>query len=156
MGQVAWDARGLVGWLRARGAKAVGVVGMSLGGYCAALLATIEASLDFVVPFIPLADITDAVVSHEALRGLAIDPEIQEASRQALAIHRPLARTPVVQGERVLVVGAEEDRITGPAHAERLAGHFGGSLAWFHGGHLLQFGRARGFEAIRRFIHRVV
>lgn len=152
MGQMAWDVRGLMGWLRARGASRVGVAGMSLGGYCAALLGTVERSLDFVIPFIPLADITDAVVSHEALRGLSIDEEIQEASRQALAIHRPLARASVVPGERVLVVGAEQDRITGRPHAERLARHFDGELAWFHGGHLFQFGRSQGFAAIRAFL----
>jgi pimeloyl-ACP methyl ester carboxylesterase len=153
MGQMAWDARGLIGWLRARGAGAVGIVGMSLGGYCASLLGTIEP-LDFLVPFVPMADITDAVVAHEAFRGVFVDDEVREASRRSLTIHRPLARTPVVRPERVLVVGAAADQITGPSHAERLADHFGAEVAWFPGGHLLQYGRALGFQAMRRFLDR--
>jgi dienelactone hydrolase len=153
-GQMAWDVRGLMAWLRVRGARAVGLMGMSLGGYCTALLATVEASVDFAIGFVPLADITDAIVAHDALRGIAIDEEIQEASRRALAIHRPLERRPVVAGERMLFVGGRCDRITGRPHAESLARHFGAGLSWFRGGHLLQVGREEGFRATRDLIAR--
>jgi pimeloyl-ACP methyl ester carboxylesterase len=151
-GQMAWDARGLARWLRVRGAPSVGVMGMSLGGYGAALLATIEPALDFAVPFVPCADITDAIVAHDALRGIAIDAEVQAASRRALAIHRPLARPPVLPPEKVLVVGGRSDRITGKNHAEALATHFGARLTWFRGAHILQIGRDEAFREARRFI----
>src|SRR5262249_35704638 len=107
--------------------------------------------LAFYIPFIPLADFTEAVVAHETLRGIAIDPTLQEASRKALAIHRPLARAPRVPSERVLVVGGEADRITGRRHAELLAMHFGAETAWFRGGHIMQSGREQGFRALRAF-----
>jgi hypothetical protein len=151
-GQLAWEVRSLMSWFRDRGAPSVGIAGMSMGGYAAALLATLEPSLGFAVLFIPLADITDAVVSHEAMRGLSIDPALVLASRGALAIHQPLLRAPVVHGDRMLVVCAEGDRITGPSHAERLSNHFGAKLAFFPGAHILQFGRKEGFSAMKRLL----
>jgi pimeloyl-ACP methyl ester carboxylesterase len=153
-GQIIWEIRGLLRWLRAQGAPAVGVMGMSLGGYCASLLATVEPELDFAINFLPLADFTDAVVAHEALRGIAIDPAVQLASRRALAIHRPLARTAVIPGERVLVIGGKADRITGRVHAEQLAAHFGSEVIWFAGGHILQYGRGAALRAAMDFAAR--
>ena len=153
-GQMIWELRGLLKWLFERSAPIVGVAGMSLGGYGAALLGTVEPRVSFLIPFIPLADFTDAVVSHDALRGIEIPETLQAASRRALAIHRPLARAPVVPAERVLIVGGVADRVTGRAHAERLAELFGCEIAWFRGGHILQYGRGEAFAALRGFVAR--
>jgi alpha-beta hydrolase superfamily lysophospholipase len=57
--QSMFDLQNLVGWLLASGHPRVGVIGMSLGGYTAALLATVEPRLDFVVPVIPLSSLGD-------------------------------------------------------------------------------------------------
>lgn len=152
-GQAIWDVRSLSGWLRSRGAPHLGVAGMSLGGYTAALLSTVEPNLDFVVLFIPLADLTDVAFEHEALRGEQIPEPLREAGKSALHLVRPLARKPVVPGDRMLVVAAEADRITAKdTHAERLAEHFGAPLVAFPGGHLLQFGRRAGLRAMARLI----
>ncbi len=152
MGQAMWDLRQLVQWLRARGAPSVGVAGMSLGGYTASLLATVEPSLAFAVPFIPLADFTDVVVEHEALRGVLVPEALIEAGKRALAMVRPLARAPVLPSERMLVIAAAADGITQTSHADRLAAHFGAPIVHFPGAHLLQFGRREGFSAMARFL----
>lgn len=152
-GQAVWDVRSLIAWLRARGAPRLGVAGMSLGGYTAALMATIEPRLDWVILFIPLADLTDVAAEHEALRGEEIPEPVRAAGKSALRLVRPLVRTPVVPGDRMLVVAAEGDRITAThTHAERLAAHFGAPLVAFPGGHLLQFGRRAGLKAMERLI----
>jgi hypothetical protein len=52
----------------------------------------------------------------------------------------------------MLVVCAEGDRITGRAHADRLAAHFDARRASFAGAHILQFGRQEGFEAMERLL----
>src|SRR5687767_6556247 len=52
--QAVTDIVGLANFLRDRGAPSVGVIGMSLGGYTSALLATVTTALDFVMPMIPL------------------------------------------------------------------------------------------------------
>jgi dienelactone hydrolase len=149
-----FDLRALVAWLRARGASKVGVAGMSLGGYTTALAATVEPSLDFAIPFIPVADMTDVVVDHEALRGTTVPHELVEAGKHSMHRVRPLARKPAIPGERVLVVAAHNDRIARRAHAEMLATHFDAELVTFPGAHLLQFGRREGFGAIAKFLAR--
>jgi len=152
-GQAVWDVRALIAWLRGRGAPRLGIAGMSLGGYTAALLATIEPRLDWVILFIPLADLTDVAVEHEALRGESIPEPVRVAGKSALRLVRPLARAPVVPGNRMLVIAAEGDRITATGtHADRLAAHFAAPLVTFPGGHLLQFGRREGLRAMESLI----
>ena len=154
-GQAVWDLRRLARRLRADGAPAVGVMGMSLGGYTTSLLATVERELDFAVPFIPVSDLTDVVVDHEALRGVVVPKNLVDAGRRALALVRPLGRPSQLPSDRVMIVGAVGDRITKTAHAEALAAHFGCELVTFPGAHLLQFGRRDAFGSIARFLARL-
>lgn len=152
-GQAIHDLRALMAHLRKdEPARAVGVMGMSLGGYTTSLLATIEPSLTFAIPFIPLSDMTDVVVQHEALRGTAVPESLVTAGKRAMTLARPLARASVLPSDRVLVIGAEGDRITPRTHAEALAAHFGSEIVFFPGAHLLQFGRGEAFGRIARFL----
>lgn len=147
------DFRDLVAWLRGRGHPAVGVMGMSLGGYTTSLLATVERELAFAIPIIPLASLADFARDQGRLGSHPGETELQH--RALDAAHRvvsPLARTPLVPGERMLVVAARADRITPVAHARRIAHHFGAPLESWHGGHLLQFGRAEKFRRIGRLL----
>jgi hypothetical protein len=150
------DLRALMGHLIDRGAPAVGVMGMSLGGYTASLLATVDDRLAFAVPMIPLASIAHLAESLGRFTGT---PAEQQAQREGLgAVHRvvsPLARAPRLGGDRVLVLGAQGDRITTLEHARWLAEHFGAPLHVFPGGHILQFGRAEAFRAAGRLLGRL-
>lgn len=150
------DLRALVRFLReARGARQVGAMGMSLGGFTVSLLATVEPSLDFVVPIIPLCSFAD--VAHAAGR-LVGSPEEQALQRALLdrAHHvvSPLARASKVPREAAVVIAGQADRITPMSHARRIADHLGASLFTFPGGHLLQFGRGDGFRAVGRMLGR--
>lgn len=153
-GQAVWDLRRLLRLLRDRGAPHVGVMGMSLGGYTTALLATVERELDFAIPYIPLSDLTDVVVEHEALRGTVVPTELIDAGKQAMALVRPLGRPPAIASDKVMVVAAEGDRITRTSHARALSEHFGAELVTFPGAHLLQFGRREAFASIAKFLAR--
>jgi hypothetical protein len=154
-GQALWDLRSLLGWMRARGAPLAGVAGMSLGGYTAALAATVEARLDYAVLYIPLADLAGVAVEHEALRGRTIPASLADAGRRALALVSPLERAPLLPGEKMLVVAAEVDRITAArTHATRLSAHFRAPMVTFPGSHLVQLGRDVGFAAMERLFSR--
>jgi len=147
--QALFDLQNLLGWLRAQGHPRVGVIGMSLGGYTAALLATAEPRLDFVVPVIPLSSLADFAREQGSL---SPDPE-EAAIQHALleSIYRrvsPVARPALVPAERCLVVAAKADRVTPAAHARRLSVHLRAPLQSFYGGHLLQLGRAEAFERV--------
>ncbi|MCC6216099.1 MAG: alpha/beta hydrolase family protein [Polyangiaceae bacterium] len=151
--QAIGDLRDLVSWLGERGHPAVGALGMSLGGYTTALAATVEPTLAFAVPIIPLASLADFARDQGRLgRGEAQSGAQHAALDRAHRVVSPLHRAPVVAGDRILVVGAEADRITPLAHARRLAKHFGAPLETWHGGHLLQVGRAEKFRRIGRLL----
>ncbi len=142
--QALCDLRDLVDYLLRRGHPSVGLMGMSLGGYTAALAATLEPRLAHVTLLIPLASFADWARDHGRLSALHSEHSVEyEAVEDAYRIISPLARAPVVSGRRMLVLGAAADRITPVAHAERLAAHFGAPFHTFPGGHMVQIGRDR-------------
>jgi pimeloyl-ACP methyl ester carboxylesterase len=146
--QAIHDIRALATMLRSRGAPSVGVMGMSLGGYTTALLATVERELAFAVPIIPLGSIADFARDQGRLGGPAHELTEHRALDAAHDVVSPFSRPPLVPPDRVLVVASERDGITPIAHAERVASHFGARLVRMPGGHLLQFGRAQAFREI--------
>jgi pimeloyl-ACP methyl ester carboxylesterase len=146
--QAIGDLRDLAATARAEGAPHVIALGMSLGGYTASLLATVEP-LDFVAPIIPLASFADIAFENERLVGSEEDQRAQHAALdRAHAVVSPFARRPVIEPRRVIVAGAAGDQICPIHHAERLASHFGADLVRFTGGHILQIGRRDAFRAI--------
>jgi pimeloyl-ACP methyl ester carboxylesterase len=147
--QAITELRELMRWLVRRGHPAVGVMGMSLGGYTAALAATVEAELGFVVPIIPLASLADFALDHGELPEAPEPRELEHRLlEQAHEVVSPVARPPLVSRERVLVIGARADRITPLSHARRLATHFRAPLATFHGSHLVPLGRSAALEEL--------
>ncbi|MEM9192023.1 MAG: hypothetical protein AAGF12_22810 [Myxococcota bacterium] len=147
------DLRSLVTYLLHRGAPAVGVMGMSLGGYTSALLSTVEPRLSFVVPFIPLASIADFIREGDRLVGTRSQrTEQHQLLEDAHAVVSPLHRPCLTAPAGRLVVGAHGDRITPPGHAERLAEHLEAPLEMFRGGHILQLGRSKGFRAVGKML----
>ena len=151
--QVIADLRNFVGWLRAQGRPEVGVLGMSLGGYTASLLATVEAGLSFCVPVIPLASLADFVREQGELSGAAdVAAEEHALLERIYRVVSPLERKPLIHPSRTLVVGAKADRITPVTHARKLAAHFGSQLVSWHGGHLLQLGRNAAFRRVETLL----
>lgn len=151
--QAVHDVRGLVAWLLERGAPAVGVMGMSLGGYTAALLATLEPRLSFAVPLVPLASVADFARERRMLTGDAREQLMQHVLLERIyRVVSPLHRPPLVPPEGRLVLAAAHDGICPPSHAERIAEHWQVSLHRFYGSHILQLGRRRGFAALEAML----
>jgi pimeloyl-ACP methyl ester carboxylesterase len=157
-----FDLRAISSWLASpmgeggvrRGATSaprLAVVGMSLGGYLAALWATVDA-LDLVAPLIPAASFAELFWRHGALTEerarLEREGVTLELLVEAMAVHTPERRVPRVPPARVLVASAEGDRIAPASEADRLARHFGVEARRFPGGHVLQFGRSGAFRAL--------
>lgn len=149
--QAIHDLRGLIAWLRARGAPSVGVMGMSLGGYTTALLATIEP-LDFAVPVIPLGSMTQFSRDHGRIGTGAQADEQFAALKAATRVVSPTARPSRVPPGRMRILAAEADRITPLHHAELLAAHFRAPLTRCRGGHILQVGLGDGFREVWRML----
>jgi pimeloyl-ACP methyl ester carboxylesterase len=147
------DLRDFVSWLRAAGHPEVGVMGMSLGGYTAALLATVEPGLSFCVPVIPLASLADFAREQGQLSAApALQAEEHGLLERIYRVVSPLDRAPLISAGRTLVVAAKADRITPVAHARKLATHFAAPLVSWHGGHLLQLGRNSAFRRVETLL----
>ena len=156
--QTVLDHRALFDFLLTSGRVAsLGVMGMSLGGYSAALLATLEDTLKFAVMFVPLAAIED--IAHRQGRMVGT-PEQQLEQRDALGRAHwpisPLTRPSLVPSDRAVVLAGEADRVTGLTQGRRLAQHFGAPISMFHGGHLLHAGLDLAFVPAWHAIERAV
>jgi dienelactone hydrolase len=135
--------------------SALGIMGMSLGGYSAALLSTLEPRLRFSVFYMPLASIADF-----ALRtGRMVGSELEQRE-QASALERvyrpvsPFSRPSLLPEGRALVFAGESDHITGVAHGHRLADQFGAACRTYAGGHILPLGRDAAFDRIWSLLER--
>ena len=152
--QAVADIGGLARWLRERGAPHVGVMGMSLGGYTSALMATVSRDIDFVMPMIPLGSIADFAREQGRLgEGDQADAQ-HRALERANWVVSPLARPLLLSPSRALVVAAENDRITPSNHARRIATHFGCEMVTIPGGHLVQLGRSEAFRGLAAMLER--
>ncbi len=139
--QSVWDARRLLGWLRReRGARRIGLYGVSLGSCVAGLLAGLDDELHGALLGLPLVDVPDVLWRHgppELLADFEASGVTPERVRRLLAPVSPLRVKPRIPVERASLYAAAGDRIVPPEHALRLQRHWGGpELLWAHGGHL--------------------
>ena len=158
-GQAIHDLRALAGFLRARGASAVGAMGMSLGGYTTALWASVAGptdagGVDFAVAMIPAVSMAHLMWRHgetSPVRRRAAKAGIDaELLADAFAVHAPTTRPARVPETHRFVIAGRGDRITPPDQAEALAAHWGVPVRWFDGGHLAQLGRGEALRDVRR------
>jgi len=138
--QAIWDVRRLIGWLRSHGTPAVGAYGVSLGGYTAALLASLEENLDCVIAGIPAADFVRLMRAHvpEFLMRAAsrIGFSFENAER-LLRVVSPLALPPLVPRDRRFLFAGLADHLAPPDHARDLWLHWQRPrVTWYHGSHL--------------------
>lgn len=138
--QAVWDLRRLVGWLRRSGAPAVGVHGISLGGYTTALLAALEPALDAVVAGIPASCFVGLTRRHVP-PGIAalLDRSGFPLARieEVLRVVSPLAMPVRVPRERRFVYAATADRLAPPEQAWALWRHWERPhVTWYHGSHV--------------------
>jgi hypothetical protein len=147
--QVVFDHTGLFNYLLGRGFRDIGVMGMSLGGYCAALLATLESRLKFAVLYIALSSIEDFALRFGRITG---NPQQQaeqvEALRRAQWVVNPLSRPSLLPPERMRVIAGKHDHVTGIAQSQPLAKHFGTGVDLFDGGHILRTKHLRAFSTV--------
>ncbi len=158
-GQAIYDLRALAAWLRARGSSAVGVMGMSLGGYTTALWASVagpadDGGVDFAVAMIPAVSMASLMWRHgeqsPARRRAQRAGITEDLVADAFAVHAPLTRPARLPSDRLFVVAGRGDRICPPDQAELLAAHWQTPVRWFQGGHLAQLGRNETFRDVRR------
>ena len=154
--QTAWDVRRLVAWLREEGAERIGLVGLSLGGYSTALIASLEDDIDCAIAGIPAAEFGELTCYHANGRALALATEAgitPERISTALTPVAPLMLTPRIPREQRFIFGALADRFVPPSQVEALWRHWEKpEISWYPGGHL----GFRFHSSVREFVDRAL
>ncbi|KUI03739.1 alpha/beta hydrolase [Mycobacterium sp. IS-3022] len=107
--QAVWDVRRLVSWLRSATGTPIGVYGLSLGGYLAALLAGIE-ELDCVVAALPFANVL-GLMEHHGPPPMYLDVLGSDPAQNTFRVTSPLAMQPQLPPERLTLFAARGDRL---------------------------------------------
>ena len=131
----------------------LGLMGMSLGGYAAALLSTLDPRLRFSVFYMPLASIADFALRTGRLTGS--DSEQREQAAALERVYRPVSpfsRPSLLPQGRALVIAGEADLITGVPHGKRFVDTFAASASTYVGGHILPLGRDAAFDPLWRLL----
>lgn len=158
-GHAIYDLRALALLLRARGASAIGAMGMSLGGYTTALWASIAGpddpgGIDFAVAIVPAVSLARLMWHHgensPAQRWATKVGIDEDMVVDAFRVHTPTTRPPRIASDRLFVVAGRGDEITPPDQASALATHWNTEVLWFSGGHLAQLGRGDAMRSVRR------
>lgn len=144
--QAVWDVRRIAGWLRAQGAPAIGVHGLSLGGCVAALYASLDGSLSCAMPMIPAVDVAGVfwgqlpVARQREWEAAGLD---RDRLAEAWSLSAPLRLAPKAPHAARLVVAGAVDQVTTPSGARALWSHWGEPAShWLPGGHLMWLGGA--------------
>ena len=138
--QAVWDLRALLGWVREHGGRSIAAHGISLGGYVAALLATLETDLGMVIAGVPLTDVPGLFAQHSptTLRTDASDLGLLGSTTdRVFRVVSPLQAPPLVPRDRLAVYGGQADRMSTLAQARRLWEHWDRPAArWYAGNHV--------------------
>jgi dienelactone hydrolase len=138
--QAMWDLRRWLGWIRAQGGRRIGVYGLSLGGYNAALLAGLEDDLACLVAGIPATDLAALIWMHgpEHILHVAERRGLERArAERVLRVVSPLALAPRVAKERRFVFAGNVDQLVPAAQVQSLVRHWEQpATTWFAGAHL--------------------
>lgn len=152
LAQTAWDMRRIVSWVRAQGATRIGVLGLSLGGYSTALLASFDGDLACAIPGIPATDFARLSWRHGPPDSLRLAESLGVGLNETTDLKRvisPLVLEPKVPFERRYVFGGSADQLVPPDQVRDLWRHWGQpKVHWYPGAHVT-FGA---HPPVRRFI----
>jgi hypothetical protein len=141
--QAVWDVRRLIAWVRSRSDAPIGIYGLSLGGYTAALIAGLDADFDCVIAGIPPSDLVSLARLHMPM-------PVQSAAAahgfdwmnlaRVFRVIGPLAMAPRVPRLSRSIFAGTADRVVPLEQARRLWRHWQRPAAvWYRGTHLSFF-----------------
>lgn len=138
--QAMWDIRRLLTWVRAQAGGPVGAYGLSLGGYNASLLASLDGDLACVIAGIPAMDFARLTWRHgppPQLRYAEHHGLVHDEVAEILQVVSPLTLTPKVPKERRYIFAAVADRLVPPDQPRDLWEHWDRPrIEWYQGAHI--------------------
>lgn len=157
-GQAMYDMCSSFLLLNEMGASRVALIGASLGGYLAALFASLTHTADLVALIVPFLDFRSLRLPAGPLSRDERRNEAGKALREKIealwSIHSPFSHACNLPSERCLLIASRGDRLCPFEDVKRLYEHWGEPQHLFlRGGHALFFPRRGRGEAWYRFLH---
>ncbi|MCB1263171.1 MAG: hypothetical protein KDB56_00965 [Mycobacterium sp.] len=136
--QSVWDVRRVISWIRARHPDArIGLNGISLGGFVAALVAGLDDDLTCAILGVPPSNLVELLGRHSGLP--AEDPRrtTLELAKPIGRMVSPLSLEPKVPAKGRFIYAGVADRIVHPRQqVMQLWEHWGRpDIGWYRGGH---------------------
>jgi hypothetical protein len=141
--QAVWDIRRLLSWIRLQEPDSlIGLNSLSLGGYIAALVASLDRGLTCAILGVPVADLVEVLARHSGLRHDDPRRHTMKLAEPIGQMVSPLALTPLVPTPGRFIYAGIADRLVHPREqVTRLWEHWGKpEIVWYPGGHTGFFG----------------
>lgn len=152
------DVQRVAAWLQHERTHDVGVIGMSLGGYLAALLAGLRSDLRFVIPIaapVRLGSFPSALFASSRYARSGAAPLSPEELDAAYRVHSPLTYPIAVPRERAMIIAGRGDHVVDPEQPLALWRHWRRPpIHWYDGSHVTPFRRPSIFAAGARHLRR--
>jgi dienelactone hydrolase len=160
--QAVHDFRSIVDHLRRTGVDRIALTGISLGGYTAALVASVDDRLEAVIPNCPV--VTPATMFDEwfpanklVRMGLRLSHISPDELRAGLLYHCPLNYPPLVPKDRRMIITGLGDRMAPPRHAVSLWEHWDHcALHWFPGSQVMHVSQLDYLRRMTSFLQSVM
>ncbi|AMO63538.1 prolyl oligopeptidase family protein [Mycolicibacterium phlei] len=159
MAQAVHDFRSVIDYLEFTGVDRIALTGMSLGGYTAALIASVDHRIQAVIPNVPVVA-PDQTVDEwfpankvVGLRNLLAGTD-SELTKAATRYSSPLNYRPLVPKKRRLIIAGLGDKLAPPQQAEMLWRHWDRcAFHWFPGNHVLHVSQPDYLRRMTRFMN---
>ena len=139
MRQAVMETNALANWLRRR-VGVVGLWGVSLGGWIAALSLTTATTIDAAVLWTPVADPHDAMWESPLtapIRAALVDAGVdRDLTGEAFRRYSPGHRRLRLPSEDVVLIGAQFDNVANPESLFELERRWDVPVQWFPHGHI--------------------
>jgi hypothetical protein len=137
--QAVWDIRRLLTWIRLQEPQSpIGLNSLSLGGYIAGLVASLEKGLTCAILGVPVVDVVEVLARHAGLAGNDPRRHTLELAEPIGRMISPLSLTPLVPMPGRFIYAGVADRLVHPREQViRLWKHWGRpQIMWYPGGHI--------------------
>ncbi len=149
------DTRKLIAGLRAEGYARIGLLGISLGGYTAGLVASLEDSLESLSLAAPLVDLGYTLMNSPMIKaGRQMIAHIpQDALLPLLEPLRLTHYTPRLERDRILLINSMHDQVVYPHKVQELWHRWGQPTLFKEShGHVTFFFSRDSFQKIAEYI----
>lgn len=153
VGQTIYDLYGSFLILSELGTPEIGLIGASLGGYIAALLASLTTIASFAAMMVPAIKFTDPMDPDHARLPFPVDDLLRSKMWRVWNLHSPFHFKLKLPQENLLVVASRGDRLCPFEHVWLLCEKWGiKNRCFLTGGHWLIFNRSERGHAWYKFL----